>query len=100
MRPPSDDDTSKEAADNTTASGLAPVDVTPPATAEAPGGDSMAAAPLIAQQPMSGIPLYIILFGICVGSFLMSTDVFIISTVSLSFCAPSWCLSLAPPPRP
>jgi hypothetical protein len=43
----------------------------------------------VVQQPMTGLPLYAVLFGICVGSFLMSIDVFIISTVSLS-CSSSY----------
>ena len=36
----------------------------------------------VGQQTMAGFPLYAVLVGICVGSFLMSIDVFIISTVS------------------
>lgn len=36
----------------------------------------------VGQQTMTGFPLYAVLVGICVGSFLMSVDVFIISTVS------------------
>ncbi|KAK7934883.1 Major facilitator superfamily transporter [Apiospora marii] len=50
----------------------------------ASGGES-AFAPT--TEPMSGFPLYCILVGICIGSFLMSMDVFVISTAVPSITA-------------
>jgi hypothetical protein len=48
----------------------------------------LTSTPSVVPQAMTGIPLYLVLVGICVGSFLMSTDVFIISTVCCPILTP------------
>ena len=76
MQPPGD--TSKAVTESNMASTDVKASITP-----APVDGSTAASDVHGQQHLTGVPLYAILVGLCVGSFLMSTDVFIISTVSV-----------------
>lgn len=67
----------KPFSNNDTAAENATVPQQPPASDNV---DSKVAPSQI--QPLSGFPLYCVLIGICVASFLMSMDVFVISTVN------------------
>ncbi|KAK3901283.1 major facilitator superfamily-domain-containing protein [Staphylotrichum tortipilum] len=80
MRPTSPQDASKGPSEYT--SGVALPEADPEAAPTAAPNDSTTSTPPSAafHQPMTGLPLYAILISICIGSFLLSTDVFIIST--------------------
>lgn len=83
MPPPSD--ASKELASSVDAEDKAENNEVSPEVKASSISEPVDASPeaSMAPQPLTGIPLIAVLIGICVGSFLMSTDVFIISTVSL-----------------